>query len=56
MTNGLALSCLGGGRERWSMMSDMACEAWDRKCRHEEYLNNNIEMMSSSCITNYLSK
>ena len=27
MTKGLALSCLGGGRERLSMMSDMACWA-----------------------------
>ena len=30
MTKGLALSCLGGGRERLSMMSDMACWAWER--------------------------
>ena len=29
MTKGLALSCLGGGRERLSMMSDMACWAWE---------------------------
>ena len=27
MTKGLALSCLGGGLERLSMMSDMACWA-----------------------------
>ena len=27
MTNGLALSCLGGGRDKWSMTSDMAWEA-----------------------------
>ena len=37
MTKGLALSCLGGGRERLSMMSDMACWACERKCRQEEY-------------------
>jgi len=30
MTNGLALSCLGGGLDRLTMMSDMACWAWDR--------------------------
>ena len=36
MTKGLALSCLGGGRERLSMMSDMACWAWPRRWRQEE--------------------
>ena len=30
MTKGLALSCLGGGLDRLTMMSDMACWAWDR--------------------------
>ena len=30
MTKGLALSCLGGGLDRLSMMSDMACWAWAR--------------------------
>ena len=29
MTKGLALSCLGGGLDRLTMMSDMACCAWD---------------------------
>ena len=33
---GLALSCLGGGLLKLSMMSDMACWAWDRKWRQEE--------------------
>ena len=28
MTKGLALSCLGGGLDRLTMMSDMACCAW----------------------------
>jgi len=30
MTKGLALSCLGGGLDRLTMMSDMACCAWAR--------------------------
>ena len=30
ITNGRALSCLGGGLERLSITSDMACWAWDR--------------------------
>ena len=36
MTKGLALTCLGGGLARCSMMSDMACWACARKCRQEE--------------------
>ena len=30
MTKGLARSCLGGGLDRLTMMSDMACWAWAR--------------------------
>ena len=36
MTKGRALTCLGGGLARCSMMSDMACWACDRKWRQEE--------------------